>query len=254
MARRRPLRILLAAAFCLGVTAARPGAAQEPIYQEPYSFGASQTLRLKTYQPLKGSAPELEARLEVPVYAAGGKVNWKPVLEQGPSGQTGAEGWTRFRVAPAASNQRPQFLCDLPLDAARRRLLEQGYRGRIRLQVRRTGWTRWFQGSWQGEFLPPEQGGVLAWTYWLPNTPPPWQSSGGFLAILGVLIWIGCIAAVRAEGRDAGIWRHAGWLHLPGALLFFIVHQAPPNAGLGRELKLPPLPTRGTAHPEASRK
>jgi hypothetical protein len=175
--------------------------------------------------------PDLEARLEIP----SGK-GWRPVTAAG----TGTDGWRVF-AAPPNQRQLIQYLCDLPLGEARRQLPDRGPGRLVRLTVRRTGAQSWFSGSWQGEFIPPPIG-IKAWTYWLPSLPPPIQSTAGLVSLLLLVLWIGCIAAVRAEaGRmelegAAALWRHAGWLHLPGAILFFSMHPAPPVAGIGREL------------------
>lgn len=213
----RRLLLLLVPLLLATALPAAPAAAQEA----PAAYGAYHTLRLKA----EGGA-DLEARLEVRQGRA-----WKPVHE-----------WRPF-TAPPEQRGRIQYLCDLPLGEARRLLPESGER-RVRLTVRRAGMAGWFAGSWQGEFIPPPIG-IKAWTYWLPSVPPPIQSTGGLITVLMLLLWAGCILAVRAEAAQMGLegraalWRHAGWLHLPGALLFFSVHPAPPVAGIGRELAPP---------------
>lgn len=212
-----------------GLALAAPARAQESARNEaPSAYGAYHTLRLKA----EGGA-DLEARLEV---RRGG--DWQPVTAR----DTGPAGWKAF-TAPPDQRQRIQYLCDLPLGEARKLLPEAGDR-RVRLTVRRGGAAAWLSGSWQGEFLPPPIG-IKAWTYWLPSVPPPIQSTAGLVTVLLLLLWLGCIVAVRAEASHmelegaAALWRHAGWLHLPGALLFFSVHPAPPVAGIGRELAPP---------------
>lgn len=203
--------------------------AQETRYEAVTAYGAYGTLRLKAQ-----AGEPLEARLEIPAGRG-----WRPVTAP----DTAPEGWKPF-VAPPGQRQLIQYLCDLPLAEARKVLPESGPGRRIRVTVRRSGARAWLQGSWQGELIPPPIG-IKAWTYWLPSVPPPVQSTAGLVTLMAVLLWIGCIAAVRAEaGRmglegAASLWRHAGWLHLPGALLFFATHPPPPVAGIGRELAPP---------------
>jgi hypothetical protein len=219
-------------------TSSAPAWAQGAGGEAVTAYGARDTLRLKA-QNVEG----LEARLEVS--RAGG---WAPVADRG----TAPDGWRPFSV-PEGYTPQPgsllQYLCDLPLGAARKQLPQSGPDRWVRVSVRRAGAGAWFSGSWQGEFVPPAFG-VKAWTFWLPSVPPPIQSTEGLLVILGLLLWLGCILAVRAEaGRmglegRAALWRHAGWLHLPGALLFFATHPAPPTAGIGRELSPPRRLTR----------
>jgi hypothetical protein len=221
-------------ALCLVL--ALPAGAQQGRGETVTAYGSYNTLRLKA-----ANADHLEARLEIRRPGPRGAM-WVAVPGRG----TAPDGWRHFAV-PAGYRPLPgslQYLCDLPLGEARRLAPGSGPERRVRVTVRRTGTGAWFAGSWQGEFVPPSFG-VKAWTYWLPSVPPPIQSTEGLLALLALLLWLGCIAVVRAEaGRmglegRAALWRHAGWLHLPGALLFFATHPAPPTAGIGRELSPP---------------
>jgi hypothetical protein len=223
----------------LALALVSPVGAQETVT----AYGSRDTLRLKV-----SNSYGLEARLEVRLQGGRGPV-WAPVAGR----STGPGGWKPFAVPQgyAPTGGTLQYLCDLPLGEARKMLPESRSARWVRVTVRRSGAGAWFAGSWQGEFVPPAFG-VKAWTFWLPSVPPPIQSTEGLIGVLALLLWIGCIAAVRAEaGRmglegPAALWRHAGWLHLPGALLFFATHPPPPTAGIGRELS-PPRRVRRTA-------
>lgn len=250
-------KLLLGSTFALLLLPpGRPAAAQSPFgspppapkqatEQEYTAYGRTRTLRLKVYREA-----DLEARLEVQKPGPDGRLQWTAVPAFG-----AADGWASFYL-PKFREPLQQYLCDLDLRTARESRPPSN--PMVRLRVRRKGANSWLGGSWRGEFIPPAQGPVLAWTYWLPAEPPPWQSNTGILALLFGLTWAGSGLAVRAELLQLGLlrkeaaWAWIGWIPILGAVLFFLTHQAPPGGGLGRLLRGAPPPSRREEAPIAA--